>query len=127
AEGHAGERRTVLRLHAARERARSGAVGADSRRGEDGDEDGEKTDAGGDGSESAHDGSPSARRHEPRDDRSGQVSWLPGLRFVSAFPGDFPEWPRLRGALETGSPATVAGPRRLPTCFPFTLPTREAP
>ncbi len=28
---------------------------------------------------------------------------------------------------EAGSPVTVAGPRRIRTCFPFTLPQREAP
>ena len=41
----------------------------------------------------------------------------------------FPEWRRFVRAylLEAGSPATVAGPRRFSTCFPFTLPKREAP
>ena len=42
----------------------------------------------------------------------------PGLSRVAA------PFERLRGA---GSPATVARPRRLSTCFPITLPQREAP
>ncbi len=50
---------------------------------------------------------------------SGQVSWLPGHRSSSNLPRLSAEWRRSSAWRRTGSPATVAGPRRFSTCFPF--------
>lgn len=56
-----------------------------------------------------------------RTSRSGQVSWLPGQRLGLRPSPVFVRVAAPRQApSETGSPATVAGPRRLSTCFPFT-------
>src|SRR6187401_2724932 len=53
--------------------------------------------------------------------RSRQVSWLPGQRRSSEpSPRPLGLWVT-RDGLRTDSPATVAGPRRYSTCFPFTL------
>ena len=61
-----------------------------------------------------------ARSPTDRSVRAGFLASGSTLRSLT-FPGLAAEWRRLTAPLVgTGSPATVAGPRRLPTCFPIT-------
>ena len=58
----------------------------------------------------------------------GQVSWLPGRHPTSAPSPVFPSGVRDDAQrMRSGSPATVAGPRRRSTCFPFPPPHEGHP
>ena len=121
-EGHgdAGEREAVARADDALRATRWAAPGRRDEPPETRSQDDEK----GNGAE----GKPSASsREKPLARRSGQVSWLPGRRHAPDLPRVSPSGGALQAPLGAGSPATVAGPRRPSTCFPFTLPQREAP
>ena len=121
-DGDAGEREAVARADDAGERP--GGASRPSRTRADERTRRSQTTEKGEGGE----GKPSASsREKPLARRSGQVSWLPGHRLAPDLPRVSPSGGALQAPLGAGSPATVAGPRRPSTCFPFTLPQREAP